>query len=254
MNIKHAILMALLLAFSIENSFSQNTKATKNQPPATTSNSQNAIDIRSLYIKLENEIKQVKADPFDPQSEKNQRRAIFSKYDDIVVFVPDDKHKYDDQNISSLSYSDGSIRLISFKPQFDLGYVTWFDGRNGGCPGYGYSAYTFYSKDNFRFDKCGSQIGKVQCRQPDGRIVVEISGVDVDTARKLSGNIERYVRLRNITYISKESSSGLGDYLGEGRYRCSGGNKGDRFLISTDGFDYYYIDKKSGQQVLSLSN
>jgi len=249
---------AIVFSISLSGMASAQTK----KPPqkaqtvdSAPSNSLNAIDIKTLYKKIDSEVKLIKEDPFDSNSRKNKRTEIYDKYKNVIVFIPSDKHDYENtQNLTNLQYSDGMIRASISKPEYDLGYVTWYSSNpNGGSCNYGFDSFHPEGVNGYKLQRCGSDIGSASCKNLDDWIIVEVAGVDVDTARRLSGNLERYIKINAITDIYHSSSSGLGDYIGEGRHKCSG-NKGDRYGISVNGFNYFYIDKTSGKRVLSFSD
>ena len=115
----------------------------------------------------------------------------------------------------------------------------------------GFSAYSVHITPS-RVKSCLHGVGQVsECKNTYGYQTITLSNLDLERVRALSGNIERYVTIHNITSIDADESNGLGAYIGEGRYRCSG-YKGTRRIIYLNGYEYRFIDKLTGETVFGF--
>lgn len=234
-------------------------ETTKNNKLTYQENSKGAIDIKTLYEQIRSKVNDIKEDPFDPNIKKNKVKEVYDGYKNTLVFIPFEGKQFpsgtfsNNQELTTLSYHDGTIRFSFGDSELRylwLGYVSWYDSKACGNET-GFSAYSI-DLTPARVKSCLHGIGKVsECKNTYGYQSIAISNVDIEKVRALSGNIERYVTIHNISSIDTYDSTGLGDYIGEGRYRCTG-HKGTRRMIYLNGYRYEFINKLTGETVFGF--
>ena len=186
----------------------------KETKPSYQVNSKNAIDIKSLYEQIRTKISEIKDDPFDPNVKSKKVKGIYDSYKNTLVFIPFEDHFppgyfSNNQNLTTLSYHDGTLRF-SFSDSelrfLSLGYVNWYDGKACGSD-MGFSAYSVHITPS-RVKSCLHGVGQVsECKNTYGYQTITLSNLDLERVRALSGNIERYVTIHNITSIDADESN-----------------------------------------------
>lgn len=236
--------------FSPSLSFAQTKMDTGKQSPVKKVVKEDVFSIVTMYDEINAKLSTLKDDPFDSSKKSNGEKAIYSEYVGREFLIPSPKpgtevanaRRGGKQNIWPLEYSSGNIS-ISFHDSSltddilrDSPFIYWtnftYDGTGGGrrvrdgrycssyyrIDGYGISADS-PARATFNFPVATNPTKK----WVDDWITLTGS-MDIDVARKLSGNVLTYITMKSIKYVYSDSIANGGYNMPRDSSACHAGN------------------------------